>query len=64
MVLKLGDKVIGCQDHIELKYILKRYHSLITGDLDNVPGGVKAIREIELEKVERIFKNLYKDEIN
>lgn len=64
MTLKLGDKVIGCQDQIELKYMLKRYHSLITGDLDNVPGGVRTIREIELEKVERIFKNLYKDEIN
>ncbi|WJV20787.1 hypothetical protein QU593_10255 [Rossellomorea marisflavi] len=64
MTLKLGDKVIRCQDHIELKYILKRYHSLITGELNNVPGGVKAIREIELDKVERIFKNLYKEKIN
>ncbi|GLI82532.1 hypothetical protein ANABIO32_02190 [Rossellomorea marisflavi] len=64
MIVKLGDRVIGCQDHIELKYILKRYHSLITGDLNKVPGGVKAIREIELEKVERIFTNLYKEKIN
>ncbi|MGD7046990.1 hypothetical protein FZC83_02000 [Rossellomorea marisflavi] len=60
---KLRDKAIGGQEYIELRYVLKKYYKLIQKDLDNVPGGLTWIRKQEMEKVERIYSNLYKNAI-